>query len=244
MIIMTAALGPSAGLCLDCNYPLHGIPSGRCPECGREFDPFDPSTMNLGRPLEPWVVWVLGRMGLLVHLAVLAAAAITLWWARLPFSRVGGWCVATFVWLGLAGLWLGWAAIRTAIIRRRRWRHARVRTGLAQWLVMPILMIAVAMSVQARLPMRLAFRLSRPKMDSLVARVQQDPKLAGADQPVGVYTARKIHVVPGGVKFTVDESTVGQKSGFIYLPKVDPKTVGWHDYHYLYDGWWAWWQEG
>jgi hypothetical protein len=35
------------GLCIDCNYPLHGLDSTRCPECGRPFDPADPNTMSV-----------------------------------------------------------------------------------------------------------------------------------------------------------------------------------------------------
>lgn len=32
--------------CLFCRYPLEGLSSNRCPECGREFDPHDPATFD------------------------------------------------------------------------------------------------------------------------------------------------------------------------------------------------------
>ena len=32
--------------CLHCNYPLDGIDSMSCPECGQQFDPGDPSTFK------------------------------------------------------------------------------------------------------------------------------------------------------------------------------------------------------
>lgn len=32
--------------CLFCRYPLEGLASNRCPECGREFDPHDPATFD------------------------------------------------------------------------------------------------------------------------------------------------------------------------------------------------------
>jgi hypothetical protein len=41
------------GRCIDCNYPLQGLAEPRCPECGRGFDPANPKTMNLGRPIGP-----------------------------------------------------------------------------------------------------------------------------------------------------------------------------------------------
>lgn len=28
-------------VCSGCGYPLRGLVSGRCPECGRRFPPFD-----------------------------------------------------------------------------------------------------------------------------------------------------------------------------------------------------------
>jgi len=33
-------------VCLHCNYPLDAIDSTTCPECGRAFDPDDPSTFK------------------------------------------------------------------------------------------------------------------------------------------------------------------------------------------------------
>ena len=32
--------------CLGCDYQLDHLSSRRCPECGREFDPADPSTFT------------------------------------------------------------------------------------------------------------------------------------------------------------------------------------------------------
>lgn len=32
--------------CFDCRYPLDGLNSHECPECGRPFDPDDASTFN------------------------------------------------------------------------------------------------------------------------------------------------------------------------------------------------------
>jgi len=33
--------------CKTCHYPLANLAENRCPECGREFDPNDPSTVDL-----------------------------------------------------------------------------------------------------------------------------------------------------------------------------------------------------
>src|SRR4051812_2639167 len=41
---------PANALCLACNYPLRDLPSNRCPECGRDFDPADAWSMWVGAP--------------------------------------------------------------------------------------------------------------------------------------------------------------------------------------------------
>lgn len=47
------------GFCLGCGYALCKLEGCQCPECGRAFDPADPSTMSLGRPLQAWQRWLL-----------------------------------------------------------------------------------------------------------------------------------------------------------------------------------------
>ncbi len=42
-----------AGRCRECGYLLRGLTEPRCPECGRPFDPEDPSTMDLPEHLRP-----------------------------------------------------------------------------------------------------------------------------------------------------------------------------------------------
>ena len=34
----------SRAVCLDCEYPLRGLDTARCPECGRGFDPANRSS--------------------------------------------------------------------------------------------------------------------------------------------------------------------------------------------------------
>ena len=35
---------PDSAQCRECGYLLRGLPEPRCPECGRPFDPHDPTT--------------------------------------------------------------------------------------------------------------------------------------------------------------------------------------------------------
>lgn len=68
---------PSHARCLKCNYPLHSLPTHICPECGKEFNPADAATMNLGRIPGPIARWLLRRAGW-PTLLLAVAATITL----------------------------------------------------------------------------------------------------------------------------------------------------------------------
>ena len=57
--------------CRDCEYVLDRLPSNRCPECGRRFDPDDPGTYG---PVMPWGRGYLGAaLGGVVAIGVAAA---------------------------------------------------------------------------------------------------------------------------------------------------------------------------
>lgn len=48
---------PDSAVCLDCGYLLRGLRDPICPECGRPFDPGDPTTFNLKPlPRQPWIL--------------------------------------------------------------------------------------------------------------------------------------------------------------------------------------------
>ncbi len=76
------------GLCLSRSHPFQGLPSARRPECGREFDPSDPATMNMGRVLTPLVRWLPGPIGKQVTPASCGTVAFALWSARRPGGQV------------------------------------------------------------------------------------------------------------------------------------------------------------
>ena len=76
----------SARFCLDCRYDLTGLPESRCPECGRRFDPADPTSYSDGvmfdwrkaisSLISPW--WVLPAVWVLVFLPILEELVIPL----------------------------------------------------------------------------------------------------------------------------------------------------------------------
>jgi hypothetical protein len=57
-------------ICRNCGYPLVGLPSHRCPECGGDFDPADPRTFLIGQSAWFW-------HSLRTRLRIIAG-----WWVR------------------------------------------------------------------------------------------------------------------------------------------------------------------
>ena len=57
--------------CLDCGYRLDHIPSTRCPECGRTFDPADPATTSSTRAWRQIERWSLGPSRILRPLVLI-----------------------------------------------------------------------------------------------------------------------------------------------------------------------------
>lgn len=238
-----APSGP-LGLCLDCGYALVGLPTPRCPECGRAFDPLDPATMNMGRELSELAKWVLGPVRWPVSYATWGAMLVALWYARLPGGQIAG-SASLKILIALGALWLTWPLVRLAAARKYGWPHSLVMRGQRLRLTVGVTMMLAALAIWRQLPMRAALKISRPAMDQVVA----DLKTSGGpyldDRRVGVYHARRIKTVPGdGVRFTVEESNRAYRSGFIYLPHADPKRATRRSYQYVGDGWWAWREEG
>src|SRR6266516_4363879 len=111
------------GLCLDCGYALFGLPTPRCPECGREFDPMDPATMNMGRELSELAKWVLGPLRWPVSFMTWGALAYALWEARLPGEQIAS--SASLVLLIVLGIfWLTWPLVRVVAAKRYGWPHS------------------------------------------------------------------------------------------------------------------------
>lgn len=70
--------------CWQCGYELTGLTTPRCPECGRPFDPSDPKTMNLGRPMGRIARWMLRGVSRPVAALFLLATLLILSTTRWP----------------------------------------------------------------------------------------------------------------------------------------------------------------
>lgn len=85
---MPAISEDSVILCRGCDYDLRALPAGRCPECGRGFDPGDARTFNL-RKRAVYLRWLLPieAATALVVLLPVAMGRLTLFIAGLQLGR-------------------------------------------------------------------------------------------------------------------------------------------------------------
>ena len=232
------------GLCLDCNYELQGLPVARCPECGRVFDPEDASTFNPGRAIPSWAGFVLGPISWPVYLVMLLGMGEMVWRARLPGGHFLWRSPVMVGWLVVAGIWLVWPLVRRVVLAGFGWPGRAIRPmGRAFWIV-PVMAVGMVAGVCGQVPRRVGFRVSLPAMNRLAAEVRATPTLPHGNRWVGVYPAKNIHAISGGVKFTAQDDNTAFKAGFVYLPKLDPRNRSFHSYQYMGAGWWSWREEG
>jgi hypothetical protein len=238
----TAAAPAFAGLCLDCNYPLINLPPHRCAECGRPFDPADAETVNAGRPVPPYASWAVGPISWPVYAVALAGCGVTLWRARLPAQPFSWSSPVLWGWAALAAVWFAWPLVRRVVLRHYGWPRRVIQPmGRRHWLV-PLAMVAMAVSAAMRVPPRAAFATSRPDMDRLARDVLAHPNDDFQPRRVGLFWAKNIgHLTRGGMRFVVDDSDVHTRVGFAYLPPgTTTFDLGARSVHYLGNNWWDW----
>lgn len=210
---------------MDCAYWLVNLPTQRCPECGRWFDPADPSTYQQASKKVGWrrLASSLSSRQCVIF-AVLSLYGIVN--ASGPAQwEAGSICMVAFVgvplWLGILLLYV----VRTAatwLDRERAKLDDSERSGRWRWWVVPICAVLVVSSWIYPWPLLLRFRLSQTAFEAAVADYQMGATFRG--KWVGLYYVKNAHPItytgPGGrttVGF-VTGSNVLDPVGFEYDP--------------------------
>jgi hypothetical protein len=199
-------LAPESALCLKCNYPLRGLTSRRCPECGREFDPADVWTMNAGRPMGA-IAARLSKPTVTHFRAVLILLMLAIIWGQswLP----GAYVVSIFATL-LAGVTVVYRAVR-GLLRRIVLFHYRQRDKLsvrqirARRFEVVITLLAVS-SLIVNWPLMLHVLIARPALDQFAydawaVRPMLDPQ--PRDVTVALFPVDSIWVSTRGVEINI-----------------------------------------
>jgi hypothetical protein len=209
------------GLCLDCDYALHGLPADRCPECGRAFELRDRTTMNMGLPLGRIGRWMLRPIGWPTYVCALTPTAWVLWQAIDPqlYYMFAQYFLAAVGLLLMKGIHFTWSFTKLGVARslgqplsivandRRRWRRL--------WRVAAFGLLLVVFKV----PMRLGFLISQRALNALAQEVLDNPKVPIApDRRVGLYTVASVYHDPKDPPSVVIRLNPSQEGGFAYSP--------------------------
>lgn len=161
-------------LCLGCRYPLAGLAEQRCPECGREFDPRDPSTVlimsrfmlapSLSRPpgAAMWAAVVLSAI-----LAVVEASGDP------PILMLGG--MAGVGWAILAGVVAARVVARLCVPLSRHRLRVSARRFWWPTLSMVALALAAWLLCRSEVPWRARLMLSLPLLNAAADRAEAAP---------------------------------------------------------------------
>ena len=184
---------PINALCLGCGYSLRTLGSGRCPECGRMFDPSDPRTMDMGvwnsrllralvGPLQGWI----RRAVVLSSIAILWGSA---WLPGADWVRDGGWllllaCVVYSLLRRCARLMLRWYFKLGRLPRQPSEKFSRRQ----------LLVLALAMSAPIGWwPLRLHMWIERPLLDRFGWHMYAEVPMLNQPPPprmIGLFIAR------------------------------------------------------
>jgi len=220
-------------LCLGCNYPLRGLRSNRCPECGRPFDPDDPWTMNIGRPMPPLVRRFIAPPARPAWIVFFVAIGAILWGS----AWLAGGQFVLILGLLLLGMNVIYRGVRLAIsgaLARHYLQPIPRRPGLfGNPLAPTFILIALGIVLYFQLPLNLTIACARPAVYRMWA-VEPAPMHGGYDDRfVGVLWADWADVNPNHVELWFSWSGAldfdPQTGGVMITPMP------------LSEGWWKLW---
>lgn len=222
--------------CLGCDYVLNGLVENRCPECGRSFNPQDPSTFYAGPTPEKWMrLWsepprkTLNRCACVIAALFLIQGVVPGGLSIVPL-------LCAFAGALLILIWLFRMLIRFALRRK----YGCAAQSPTRWLVIPTAFAAVAVSSAAQFPLRVGFWFSRPSLDALAVEVASSPASSFEPRWVGIYRVNEIHRTSSGVVMTVVGAGFRDTLGFAFSSVAVPPTLSVEAYSPLSGGWSVW----
>lgn len=209
--------------CLGCGYALRELTTNTCPECGRGFDPGDPSTMKLPRGAQQVLWFERTPIGWPLALAAAAPAILFLWEDSSPGAEIG--LVLMLLLCSMAVLlWWMIRVLAQAFASRWQWRR---------WLAVPAIFLIAALLSSFDLPLRARFWMSLPWFRQLIGRPTASSRI------VGLYDIDRVEL-RGMTTLLYTGSSFLDDVGFVYMPDGSkPPAVGldvalgggWHTFH-------------
>lgn len=198
---------PDTAVCLGCGYSLRGLPEAICPECGRAFNPDDPTTYRDKPAVPMWRRWATPP-GIWHTFGVLAVTLLALDGLSRPTGALFGLsgfppCCVMFTAGPLLMAIYGVRAVATYLDRLRA-EHDRAeqsRTKTWRWLVTPVCLGLVISAFVGNWPLHLRFAASQAALEAeakrLLARTPANANLVRDtryDRFIGLYLVDFVRV--------------------------------------------------
>lgn len=232
------ALTNSPPQCLACDYWLVGLAEHRCPECGRAFDPADPTSYRTRVEQDDLYRLALAPPSSRLNGVAAIAAYALLLAASVPGTDLFSAFWASLVGAGCAAMW----AIRLLMhFAARRYFHRRsveLPRLDRSWAVIPILVLVTLLLVVNNVPLQFRVLLSRPAMDRYAREALKRGTPWPDEEWIGLFPARRIHCWPTMVEFAVAGSGwFGAVARLAYVPSTSAPPSGWN---HLQGNWYIW----
>lgn len=204
--------------CLGCGYALRELTTNTCPECGRGFDPGDPSTMAHIRTsiLPPWLADM--PMGWPMTIASALLALMLLIEASAPGHDQGFTCCFGVMLGGVSLVWL----LRVAVQIPRMDRFWR------SWIIVPLIGMATYALIQMKAPLLTRFWISKPFLEGHLGS-------PASSRIIGLFRVTHTEVSSGITFFFTAEGI--DAAGIMYVPAGAASEEYVFEEHSLGNGW-------
>ncbi|MBN2560433.1 MAG: hypothetical protein JXQ75_05830 [Phycisphaerae bacterium] len=227
---------PEDAVCIKCGYSLRGLAEHRCPECGSEFDPLDPSTFVRRRDVW-WRGWA-HPPGNLTVIGTLVLGSIAFLDGSLPgplFPFIA--CFYVFI----ASFFLLFCVVDylvrvVAVLYNRRAGaeapNGSVRRGRWRWGVLPLSICLIVSVYVYPWPTFIRFKLSQSAFEEAAKACLRDAANTGPSgekresKVLGLYYVQRVTSRdPGFVFFRVSHEWLAEY-GFVYRHDDAARTPG------------------
>ena len=220
--------------CLGCDYSLRGLPEPVCPECGRAFDPDDPSTYRRGPRIPKWRRWAGPPKTWHILLAIASTLGLIQAYSEPGYLTIlpsaGGLCC---IFIPLAVLTLGCLTLNCAVrvvatvcdsTRAKLDRDQAPKPSAGRWSVLPLCLLVLISASITRWPLHARFHLSHAALERAAASYLDGTATRKTPGRVGLFRFDHVRQQDGGVGFMNDYG-FWRLWGFFYSPSDTPPST-------------------
>lgn len=222
---MAATPPNSAIICIKCGYQLRSLPSNICPECGRSFDPKDPSTFLTEGYRSHFARKVTTPPGKPLLASTIIAAAMGVIALSAPtggnlmfFLAAAAFAICTIIW------WSFRILLAIGYVVAKRAPKSGLTISWRRWVILPLVFGLVLVLAATQVLVRVRFELSRHQLEAAARRSAGESDQIVYDHMIGLYhIGRGRLLADGSVELTLPTYGFFSATSFLYAPGNKPR---------------------